>query len=88
MKYTIKLEAFHQNTFITGNFMTRWSAQVVDRYNQPIAIDDDYGLGYAFGDTKEEALLKLVNKLKEHEQRKRELRELNIKMGETVEVEV
>ncbi len=90
-KYRIKLESFRRLSLIYDNNLRgsiQWQAQVVDELDQPIAVNADYSLGYAFGDTKEEALLRLRAKLVKHEEDKREIEELNIKMGEIVEVEI
>jgi len=89
MKYRIKLEVFRP-THITFRDKkdTRWCAQVIDRNGASLSVDDDWSLGYDFGDTKEEALLKLRIKLVKHEADKKEINDLNIKMGEVVEIEL
>jgi len=94
MKYRIQLESFRSHATVYDALANRkegairWSAQVVDAEGKAAAVDGDWGLGNTFGDTKEEALLKLKTKLVKHEANKKEINDLNIKMGEVVEIEL
>lgn len=97
MRYRIKLESFRSQTIndyvgakLAGqpHETIKWYAHVVDNNGNAIQVDGNYGLGYDFGNTKEEALLNLRAKLAAHEHAKREIEELNLKVGEIVEIDV
>jgi hypothetical protein len=94
VKYRIELSSFRSHRTVMDALANRsdgeirWSAQVIDSKGREIAVDNDWGLGYAFGDTKEEALLNLRIKLAKHEAAVKEVEELNIRMGEVVEIEL